>query len=113
MNVKKQNAEYIGKYHRFVKPQCNPKLTEFCSKITGISNAQLKDQSHAEVVIDDLEKWVKSIDGLKINNFTFVIWGNWTLQSCLLKEIKVKKLKLPDFLHSYIDMKRIFNYHFH
>lgn len=38
----------------------------------------------------------------------FITWGNWAIKSCLLKELKCKKMKVPDFLHSYTDLKRIF-----
>lgn len=47
-----------------------------------------------------------------MDNFTFVTWGSWTIKSGMLTELKVKKLKVPDYVHSYTDLKRTYGYLF-
>lgn len=68
----------------FCKPKCNPKLTEFCKDITGLNDLMLKDQKNIQIVIQEFQKWVLSLKGIKNNNYTFVTWGSWTLSKGLL-----------------------------
>jgi len=52
-------------FHQYVKPKLNPKLTPFCTQLTGITQNQVDAAKHLEEVLSDLDKWITSLPYLK------------------------------------------------
>lgn len=44
-------------FHTYVKPTVVPKITEFCTKLTGITQAQVDAGTEIKTVLKDLEAW--------------------------------------------------------
>lgn len=59
-----------GGFNQFVQPQINPKLTDFCKNLTGITQSQV-DQ--ADYFPDVFERWLTWMDAYQ--NYLFASWG--------------------------------------
>jgi inhibitor of KinA sporulation pathway (predicted exonuclease) len=98
----------IDKYfHSFVKPTVYPKLTDFCTELTGITQDKVDSADTLEIVLEKLDKFLEECGILK-SKFCFVTCGDWDLRTCLRSEAKYKKLKYQDYLNSWINVKKVF-----
>lgn len=94
-------------FHHYVKPTVVPEITEFCTGLTGITQARVNSGIKIQEVIKNLDQWMKE-NGFTTNNSTFVTCGRWDLETCLNKEAAYKKIPLPDYLTKFIDVSSVF-----
>lgn len=91
-------------FHTYVKPTVVPKLTDFCTKLTGITQAQVDQGVELTEVLKKLEQW-RTDNFFTFHNSTYVTCGKWDLNTCLKNEAAYKKLKVPDHLRKFINIK--------
>lgn len=65
-------GDRISSFSTFIKPQLHPKLTEFCTSLTGITQAQVNDAPTFEEAIALFDDWVHS-NWHEHNG----VWGSW------------------------------------
>lgn len=101
---RKALVDYI--FHEYVKPEYH-ELTQFCTELTGIKKETVQNSSY---LIDVLEKFKLYLEDNKIKpeDFVFITCGDWDFRTCLRKEAQFKKIELPDYFKSYINIKDVF-----
>ncbi|XP_009983144.1 PREDICTED: ERI1 exoribonuclease 2, partial [Tauraco erythrolophus] len=113
-------GEIESEFHTYVQPQEHPILSEFCTELTGITQAQVDEGVPLNICLSQFLKWIQKIQKEKKIIFgsdipscstseakpcTFVTWTDWDLGVCLQYECKRKQLRKPDILNSWIDLK--------
>lgn len=119
MDLKTQKI--ISEFHQYILPIESPKLSEFCTNLTGITQEKIEESSlPLQTVLMYFEKWLKeSIDKYKLvlpktndkypNGTTaFVTWSDWDFGICLTKECERKRIKKPHYFDQWIDLKAAF-----
>ena len=91
-------------FHTYVKPTVVPTITEFCTGLTGITQAQVNAGLPIKDVLANLDKWMTT-HGYTAENSTIVTCGAWDLKTCLRKEAEYKKIDLPLYLRKFINVK--------
>ncbi|NWH40919.1 ERI2 exoribonuclease, partial [Chloropsis hardwickii] len=109
-----------SEFHMYVQPQEHPILSEFCTKLTGITQNQVDKGVPLNICLSQFLKWIQKIQKEKkimfstdsqsnstseANACAFVTWTDWDLGVCLHYECKRKQLRKPDILNSWIDLK--------
>ncbi|KAM3180592.1 hypothetical protein ACTXT7_015985 [Hymenolepis weldensis] len=114
--IKAQTGEIVDEFHKYVRPTENPILSNFCKKLTGISQECVDASSDLQQVLKEFELWLKTKKKelkctFKVdcpNAAVFVTWTDWDIRTCLWNECQRKHLSLPvDFL-TRIDLKAVF-----
>ncbi|XP_077979487.1 ERI1 exoribonuclease 2-like [Glandiceps talaboti] len=108
-------GEIEAEFHTFVQPQENPRLSEFCRELTGISQEQVDRGMPLNVCLSQFTKWLKKLSEEKQISYhhgedernlcTFVTWSDWDLGVCLHYETRRKQLRKPVELNSWIDLR--------
>ncbi|NXG56435.1 ERI2 exoribonuclease, partial [Hemiprocne comata] len=113
-------GEIEAEFHTYVQPHEHPILSEFCTKLTGITQNQVDEGIPLNICLSQFLKWIQKIQKEKKVIFssdtqshstseakpcTFVTWTDWDLGVCLHYECKRKQLRKPDILNSWIDLK--------
>ncbi|NWU27595.1 ERI2 exoribonuclease, partial [Dyaphorophyia castanea] len=113
-------GEIESEFHMYVQPQEHPILSEFCTRLTGITQNQVDEGVPLNICLSQFLKWIQKIQKEKkiifstdsLSNSTseakacaFVTWTDWDLGVCLHYECKRKQLRKPDLLNSWIDLK--------
>ncbi|NWT04793.1 ERI2 exoribonuclease, partial [Mionectes macconnelli] len=113
-------GEIESEFHAYVQPQEHPILSEFCTKLTGITQNQVDEGVPLNICLSKFMKWIQNIQKEKKiifstdtqSNFpleakacAFVTWTDWDLAVCLQYECKRKQLRKPDIFNSWIDLK--------
>jgi inhibitor of KinA sporulation pathway (predicted exonuclease) len=101
--------EFLGEFHKYVKPTYKPILTEFCKKLTGITQGTVNNSDTINIVYNDHIKWLDTFIKDK-DNFIICTCGAWDLKTMLPNEIKNKQLKTHKYYNRFINIKDEFNY---
>jgi len=111
INTDDNSFELISEFHKYVKPTYKPILTDFCKKLTGITQEMVYKSDIIDVVYDDHIKWLNTY--IKENdNFCILTCGNWDVKTILPNEIKNKQLKPHKYYNRFINIKDEFNYYY-
>lgn len=70
------HGEVLDRFGRFVRPTERPALTEFCSKLTTIQQADVDTAAPLDAVLGQLSGW---LDG---HRHTLIGWGSWGAFDC-------------------------------
>ena len=88
--------ELVGEWRSFVRPTVNPVLSEFCTQLTGITQAQVDSAASLPEVLAAHATWLETAtSGAPPEAVLFVTCGNWDLGTCLPLELQNKRLVYP------------------
>jgi len=110
LNAKTLQVE--DEFHMYVKPTANPKLTAFCTQLTGIQQEWVEKGTIITSVLEQYDKWISS-KKLKANSFTFVTCGDWDLKTCLPSQSKAQSLKRASYFNSWVNIKKLYADFYH
>lgn len=95
-----KTRKIIDQFNTFVKPTDYPTLSDFCKKLTSITQKQV------DLGIKLKEACHKHYDFIqKYKNGVFVTCGNWDLQKMLPMDCKRHDLKIPSIYKQWINIK--------
>lgn len=92
-------------FHSYVRPTKNPVLTEFCTKLTGITQQQVDSANTLNYVLKAIEFFLKPYFNSK---FSVLNDCSSDMKHFLFKETQYKKIDLPDYFKMFINLKKIF-----
>ena len=94
--------EWNGSFQRFVKPVEHPRLSAYCTDLTGISQDQINKAKNFEYVFMDFQEWMESHDTPQL----LCTWGQKDIP-IIREECKVHDLDCS-FLPKTINLKSQF-----
>ncbi len=98
-----ENRTYniISEFDTLVKPVRNPKLTQFCTKLTSISQTMVDNCETFSQALDKFKDWLSNFDKPE-----FCSWGNYD-KNQLIRDCQYHKLDYP-FNSYHINIKKRF-----
>ncbi|XP_003425664.1 ERI1 exoribonuclease 3 [Nasonia vitripennis] len=96
-------------FHEYVKPRINPKLSDFCTELTGIMQETLENEEHFPEVFSKFCSWIE--DGNYFDEkdkSAFVTCGDWDLKVMLPSQCELDNINVPDYLKEWINLKSSF-----
>jgi inhibitor of KinA sporulation pathway (predicted exonuclease) len=108
--------EVVDEFSSFVRPLHHPELRPFCTALTSITSAELRDAPLFPVVFAQHEDWLRG-HGLQVHAgdegsaFRFILCGDWDLQRMLPTQCRASVppiRELPEAWRSWVNIKRIF-----
>lgn len=100
----------MSEFRTYVRPVYNPRLTAFCTSLTGIRQ---EDVSGAPLWIDALQKgtgWLHStLSRFRMQRYAFVTCGDWDLQTMLPNQCDVTSATVPAGFKRWINIKHLFH----
>ncbi|KAJ9119612.1 hypothetical protein QFC22_003321 [Naganishia vaughanmartiniae] len=95
----------VDKFHSYVRPMWQPKLTKFCTGLTGIQQDTIDSAPTFPEVIKLLEQWLEGHDllvgGKLRDKACWCTDGPWDLRDFLPKQLHITPLK-PDPYPAYL-----------
>ncbi len=99
-----QNArtfETASEFQTFVRPIRHPRLTAFCTELTGIRQDMLTDAPHFPEAIDSFKKWMFAFE-----DALFCSWGDYD-RNQFLQDCEYHKIDYP-FRSGHLNLKAAF-----
>ncbi|XP_050527993.1 ERI1 exoribonuclease 3-like isoform X2 [Daktulosphaira vitifoliae] len=102
--------ERVSCFHSYVKPVINPNLTEFCTQLTGISQNEINESPNFDKVFQEFCKWYERQSSIVQDKCIIVTCGNWDLGRILIEQCKLSNISIPNFMHKWINIKKLYAY---
>ncbi|EJU04421.1 exonuclease RNase T and DNA polymerase III [Dacryopinax primogenitus] len=99
-------------FHEYVKPLLSPHLTDFCTRLTGISQATVDSGDKFSNVWRRFNEWLARLcQDTDPRSFIFVTCGNWDLQTMLPAQLRQCGIEFPrrETGHTGVDFTRYVN----
>lgn len=110
--IEEDKLTYIAEFQEYCRPQLHPKLSDFCTTLTGITQETVDKSEQFPVVIKNHYNWlVKNTNG-EVEKVIFVTCGAWDFATALSSEVKKWKdsfvTNMPTVYKSFINIKDMF-----
>ncbi|XP_062713009.1 3'-5' exonuclease Snipper [Aedes albopictus] len=117
------NGQIESEFRQYVMPIENPRLSEFCTQLTGIRQDQVEGGVPLHTCLSLFDKWLqKSVVGgdrrlvlpktagssNPTGTVAFATWTDWDLGSCLTKECARKRINKAGYFDQWIDVRAIY-----
>ncbi len=99
----------IGVFHSFCKPVRCPILTQFCTSLTGITQAQVDSAPDFGQLFYQLEHWLFVQNRLVGRRFA-VVCDNWTDMARFLHlQCEISSIRMPPWATQWLNLSRSFH----
>jgi len=118
INLKTGKIE--AEFHKYIMPIESPKLSGFCTQLTGITQKMVDSGIPLQTAIMMFQEWIrkelrarnltlpKMSKDNKVGNCALITWTDWDFGICLSKECQRKRLKKPPYFNQWIDIRAIY-----
>ncbi|KAJ3654165.1 hypothetical protein Zmor_013375 [Zophobas morio] len=118
-----KNGEIVDEFQEYVMPTENPKLSDFCTQLTGIQQNQVDTGVPLSTCLFLFMKWVnekKKLYGMEFPNSddkaektcAFATWSDWDLGICFKNECNRKRLTYAKIFRKWIDIRHLYKFYF-
>ena len=106
--IEVESKTVIDTFHSMVQPTIQPKLTDFCTELTSITQQELAGQPVITVVVDRFYAWVTK-HKLHSDNYYLLTCGDWDLQKMWSKQVALcSDISNHRLFQRWINIKHIF-----
>jgi inhibitor of KinA sporulation pathway (predicted exonuclease) len=81
LKVDGNKVDYVSEIQQFIKPITHPKLTKFCTQLTGITQDKVDNGITFKKAYETHYKWIN--DNVGKNEVYIVTCGDWDLKTIL------------------------------
>lgn len=104
--------EIVDEFHEYCKPVLNPRLTEFCSSLTGISQGLVDKSDEFPAVLDRMQSWMTSHHLGIHHTFAIVTDGPWDMCRFLQMQCNLSKIPFPHWGKKWINIRKVYSSHY-
>ena len=109
LKVNATTMETEAIFHSYVQPTAHPKLTPFCTKLTGITQEMVDGKPSLLQVLNMFDQWMTTENLRGDVNICFVTCGDWDLKTMLPGQCKHLEIDVPSYFNKWVNIKKIFS----
>jgi len=106
--IDSETLRIVDEFHEFVRPTEKPKLTTFCTELTGIKQRDVETADTLDVVLGRFQQWLCRHAGRDPRAALPVTCGDWDLDRMLPGEARRKHMRYPAQLKGWCNIKQPF-----
>lgn len=100
--VENENLAVVDEFECFIRPVRNRTLTDFCTKLTSITQSQVDDAHEYPLAIKEFRRWLDKYSG-----YVFCSWGDYDRKQ-LIQDSEFHRVGYPlDVEH--VNIKKMFS----
>eukprot|EP01080_Neovahlkampfia_damariscottae_P002837 gene2837-4244_t len=105
--TEEKKLEKVSKFQFYVAPKYNPKLTKFCTQLTGITTETVKQGVSFEKALQQHENWLTSMMNEKPTqeNLLMITCGDWDLKTILPLQCQTSNIQVPKYFKKWTNLK--------
>ncbi|XP_060575306.1 3'-5' exoribonuclease 1-like [Ruditapes philippinarum] len=105
--------EIVSKFHEYVKPIVNPKLTKFCTKLTGITQDKVDKADTFPVVLERVETWLQDHQLGAEKSFAVLTDGPWDMFRFMYYQCKESDIEMPAWSKKWVNIRKSYCNFYH
>ncbi|GFO48394.1 3'-5' exoribonuclease 1 [Plakobranchus ocellatus] len=95
-------------FQRFCKPRLNPKLTPFCTSLTGITQTVVDQAQYFPEVLAEFEEWMASHKLGTEHKFAVLTDGPWDMSRFLKTQTEISNIPFPRWARQWINLRKAY-----
>ncbi|XP_066472577.1 3'-5' exoribonuclease 1 isoform X1 [Tiliqua scincoides] len=103
-----RTLEIEDTFQRYVKPEINPRLSEFCINLTGISQALVDKADDFPKVLQHAIEWMEQKELGSKYSYSILTDGSWDMSKFLNIQCRVNRLRYPSFAKKWINIRKAY-----
>ncbi|CAN6166022.1 unnamed protein product [Urochloa humidicola] len=94
----------VSSFRTYVRPRHHPRLTPFCSELTGIKQDQVDGGVDLAQALAMHDAWLAAA-GVAKNRLAVVTWGDWDCRTMLEFECNFKGIAKPAYFDRWVNLR--------
>lgn len=100
------HMKIVDEFHSYVRPVKNPRLTDFCTDLTGITQRQVDAAPAFSEVLKNVESFLSRFSNMK---FVVLSDGPWDMSRFLRSQCTMSKLPMPKWGKRWINIRKSYS----
>ncbi|XP_054620918.1 3'-5' exoribonuclease 1 [Dunckerocampus dactyliophorus] len=104
--ISTHTLEIVDTFQEYVKPELNPMLSDFCVKLTGITQEMVDAADTFPVVLQHVVAWLQERELGTKYKYTFLTDGAWDMSKFLNMQCRISQIRYPHFAKKWINIRK-------
>ncbi|XP_051911894.1 3'-5' exoribonuclease 1 [Hippocampus zosterae] len=104
--ISTHTLEIVGTFQEYVKPELYPTLSDFCVKLTGITQDKVDAAKPFPAVLKRVVKWLEERELGTKYKYTFLTDGAWDMSKFLNIQCRISQIRYPRFARKWINIRK-------
>lgn len=101
-----RSLEIVDSFQEYVKPEVNPQLSDFCVKLTGITQKLVDEAGTFHAVLKRAVSWLQEKELGTKYKYMFLTDGSWDMGKFLYTQCKLSGIRYPQFARKWINIRK-------
>lgn len=107
--VDTRTLETVDEFHEYCRPQVHPKLSSFCTELTGITQSQVDGALLFHEVLKKFEAWLEKNKLGTDHAFAVVTDGPWDMGRFLNIQCQLSQLRFPRYAKKWVNIRKTYS----
>lgn len=107
--VSVHNREIVDEFHEYCRPSLHPKLTGFCTQLTGITQSQVDEAASFSKVLEKFEEWLQRHRLGTDFKFVIVTDGPWDMGRFLHTQCCLSGIEFPKYAKKWVNIRKTYS----
>ncbi|XP_010875559.3 3'-5' exoribonuclease 1 [Esox lucius] len=100
--------EIEDSFQEYVRPEVNPQLSEFCIKLTGITQKMVDEADTFPDVLRRVVLWLQEKELGTKYKYAILTDGSWDMSKFMNTQCRLSRLRYPQFAKKWINIKKLY-----
>ncbi|KAK3850983.1 hypothetical protein Pcinc_042337, partial [Petrolisthes cinctipes] len=110
--IQTSKCQMVAEFQTHIQPVINTKLTDFCTKLTGITQDKVTGAPKFAEGLKMFESWLvkhQLNNTIKKHTFAIITDGPWDMGRFLIQQCKISKVPYPPWARTWINIRKVFS----
>ncbi|KAF7642389.1 hypothetical protein LDENG_00258690 [Lucifuga dentata] len=104
--INTHTLEIVNTFQEYVKPELNPQLSDFCVKLTGITQKMVDEADTFPVVLRRVVAWLQEQELGTKYKYAMLTDGSWDMSKFLNIQCRMSRIRYPQFAKKWINIRK-------
>lgn len=104
--INTHTLEIVDSFQEYVKPELNPQLSDFCVKLTGITQKMVEEADVFPAVLQRVVDWLQERELGTKYKYAILTDGAWDMSKFLNIQCRLSKIRYPQFAKKWINIRK-------
>uniref|UniRef100_H3D565 3'-5' exoribonuclease 1 n=1 Tax=Tetraodon nigroviridis TaxID=99883 RepID=H3D565_TETNG len=107
--INTHTLEIVDSFREYVKPELNPQLSDFCVKLTGITQQKMVDKAEPfPAVLERAVAWLQERELGTKYKYAILTDGSWDMSKFLNIQCQISRIRYPQFAKKWINIRKAY-----
>lgn len=104
--INTHTLEIVDSFQEYVKPEVNPQLSDFCVKLTGITQEMVDAAEPFPAVLQRVVAWLQERELGTKYKYAILTDGAWDMSKFLNIQCRISRIRYPQFAKKWINIRK-------